>query len=427
MSAVESGAGADARAFAPFEWMLARRYLGSKRKETFVSVISIISFVGILLGVATLIIVMAVMNGFRTELLDRILGLNGHVIVLANERVLDDYDEVAKRIDAVGGVVHAFPIVEGQALASGERAGNGVLVRGMRDEDILRMDAFSQNVKSGTLENFASQEGVAIGTRLASAIGLAPGDDITIVTPNGDVTAFGTAPRVKAYPIVATFEMGMSEYDSSVILMPIEEAQLYFNKEGVADAIEVFIPDPDDVEPMLGTITQAAGRPVQLEDWRSRNASFFKALQVERNVMFLILTLIILVAALNIISGLFMLVKDKGRDIAILCTMGATKGAVLRIFLITGAAIGVFGTLAGTLLGVTIALNIKAIQDGLNWLTGGEVWDPTIRFLSDIPARLDAGETASIVLMGLGLSFLATLFPAWRAARLDPVEALRYE
>ena len=427
MSAVESGAGADARAFAPFEWMLARRYLGSKRKETFVSVISIISFVGILLGVATLIIVMAVMNGFRTELLDRILGLNGHVIVLANERVLDDYDEVAKRIDAVGGVVHAFPIVEGQALASGERAGNGVLVRGMRDEDILRMDAFSQNVKSGTLENFASQEGVAIGTRLASAIGLAPGDDITIVTPNGDVTAFGTAPRVKAYPIVATFEMGMSEYDSSVILMPIEEAQLYFNKEGVADAIEVFIPDPDDVEPMLGTITQAAGRPVQLEDWRSRNASFFKALQVERNVMFLILTLIILVAALNIISGLFMLVKDKGRDIAILRTMGATKGAVLRIFLITGAAIGVFGTLAGTLLGVTIALNIKAIQDGLNWLTGGEVWDPTIRFLSDIPARLDAGETASIVLMGLGLSFLATLFPAWRAARLDPVEALRYE
>ena len=420
-------AGADTRPFAPFEWMLARRYLGSKRKETFVSVISIISFIGIMLGVATLIIVMAVMNGFRTELLDRILGLNGHVIVLPIERPLDDYEAVATRIDALPQIVHAFPLIEGQALASGERGGNGVLIRGLRDEDIKRLDAFADNVKAGSLDDFAAQEGVAVGTRLASSLGLSQGDEITIVTPNGDVTAFGTAPRVKAYPITATFEMGMAEYDSSVILMPIGEAQLYFNREGLADAIEVFVPDADRIDDYLPAIETASQRPIQTEDWRSRNASFFKALQVERNVMFLILTLIILVAALNIISGLFMLVKDKGRDIAILRTMGATKGSVLRIFLITGAAIGVFGTLAGTVLGIVIAVNIKAIQDALNWLTGSEVWDPTIRFLSDIPARLDPMETFSIVLMGLGLSFLATIFPAWRAARLDPVEALRYE
>ena len=425
MSAGE--AGQDTRPFAPFEWMLARRYLGSKRKETFVSVISIISFIGILLGVATLIIVMAVMNGFRTELLDRILGLNGHIVLLANERVLDDYDAVSDRIDALPNIVHAFPLVEGQALASGERGGTGVLVRGLRDRDITRIDAFARNVKAGSLDDFAASEGVAVGTRLAASLGLAQGDEITIVTPNGDVTAFGTAPRVKAYPITATFEMGMAEYDSSVVLMPLEEAQLYFNREGLADAIEIFVPDADRVDDYIPEIGAAAQRPVQVEDWRSRNASFFKALQVERNVMFLILTLIILVAALNIISGLFMLVKDKGRDIAILRTMGATRGSVMRIFLITGAAIGVFGTLAGTVLGVVIAANIKPIQDALNWITGSEVWDPTIRFLSDIPARLDPTETASIVLMGLGLSFLATLFPAWRAARLDPVEALRYE
>ena len=418
---------ADTRPFAPFEWMLARRYLGSKRKETFVSVISIISFIGILLGVATLIIVMAVMNGFRTELLDRILGLNGHVIVLAQERPLTDYGPTARRIDALPGVVHAFPLIEGQALASGQGAASGVLVRGLRDEDVQRIDAFAGNVKRGSLEGLAASEGVAIGTRMAAALGLGLGDTISIVSPEGNVTAFGTSPRVKGYPVTAMFEMGMAEYDANVVLMPFEEAQLYFNKEGRADAIEVFLPDPDDVDAALPALEAAAGRPVRLEDWRVRNQSFFRALQVERNVMFLILTLIILVAALNIISGLFMLVKDKGRDIAILRTMGATKGTVLRVFLITGASIGVFGTLAGTALGVAVALNIKPIQDGLNWLTGSEVWDPTIRFLSDIPARLDTGETFMIVLMALGLSFLATIFPAWRAARLDPVEALRYE
>ena len=421
-------ANADTRPFAGFEWLLARRYLGSKRKETFISVISVISFIGIMLGVATLIIVMAVMNGFRVELMDRILGVNGHVIVQAAPgTALNDFADVSSRIDALPNVTHAFPLIEGQVLASGGQGGTGALVRGLRDQDILRIEDVAGNIRGGAIEDFTAQGGVAVGSRLASQLGLDLGDEITLVAPEGNVTAFGTTPRVKAYPIVALFEIGMSEYDSTFVFMPFEEAQLYFNKEDEASAIEVYVDEPDNIARLRLPIEDAADRPVFLVDWRERNVSFFKALEVERNVMFLILTLIILVAALNVISGLFMLVKDKGRDIAILRTIGATRGSILRIFLITGASIGVLGTLAGAALGVVIALNIKPIQDALNWLTGTEVWDPTIRFLSDIPARLDMSETLLVVAMSLGLSFLATLFPAWRAARLDPVEALRYE
>ena len=413
--------------FARFEWMLARRYLGSKRKETFISIISIISFVGIMLGVATLIVVMAVMNGFRSELLDRILGINGHFIVQPAHYELTDYSVVAKRIETVDGVTLAFPLVEGQVLASGGAGGSGALVRGMRENDIRRLSAVGDNIRQGTLDNFDSSDGVAIGTRMAASLRIGLGDDITLITPEGNVTAFGVSPRVKAYPVVAIFEMGMSEYDNTFVFMPIEEAQLYFNKEEQASVIEVFIDNPDRVDELRAPIEQAAERPILLDDWRQRNVTFFEALEVERNVMFLILTLIILVAALNIISGLFMLVKDKGRDIAILRTMGATRGAVLRIFLITGASIGVFGTIAGAALGLLIASNISAIQQFLDRITSVNLWDPTIRFLSEIPAQLDLGETALVILMALGLSFLATIFPAWRAARLDPVEALRYE
>jgi len=415
------------RAFAGFEWMLARRYLGSKRKETFISVISVISFIGIMLGVATLIIVMAVMNGFRTELLDRILGINGHFIVQPAHYELTDYDIVAKRINTVDGVVMALPLVEGQVLASGGSGGSGALVRGMREADIRLLSAVGDNIRQGSLDGFDAGEGVAIGTRMAQSLRIGLGEDITLITPDGNVTAFGVAPRVKAYPVTAIFEMGMSEYDGTFVFMPLEEAQLYFNKEEQASVIEVFIDDPDRVGELREAVETAAERPIVLDDWRVRNVSFFQALQVERNVMFLILTLIILVAALNIVSGLFMLVKDKGRDIAILRTMGATRGAVMRIFLITGASIGVFGTLAGACLGVLIASNIAGLQRFLNSLTGVNLWDPTIRFLTEIPARLDVGETLLVVGMAVGLSFLATIFPAWRAARLDPVEALRYE
>ena len=416
------------RPFSAYERMLAWRYLRSRRKEAFISVIAGFSFIGITLGVATLVIVMAVMNGFRAELLDRILGLNGHVVIQAIDRPLDDYDAVAQRVAALPDVEMALPMVEGQALLSGNiGAGIGALVRGLSLDDLNRLETVSGNLVQGDLTGFAAGEQVVIGTRMAQNLGLALGDRLTVVTPEGDVTPFGVSPRVKSYPIGAIFEMGMSEYDSSIAFMPLEEAQLYFNSEGVVQTIEVFLRDPDDVDRMRGPIEQAADRPLYLIDWRQRNASFFAALEVERNVMFMILTLIVLVAALNIVSGLIMLVKDKGRDIAILRTMGATRWGIMRVFLMTGSSIGFVGTFAGLILGLIVTLNISSIQSAVQMLTGAEVWDPTVRFLSQIPADMDVGETASIVLMALGLSFVATLLPAWRAAKLDPVDALRYE
>ncbi|MFZ1814476.1 MAG: lipoprotein-releasing ABC transporter permease subunit [Rhizobiaceae bacterium] len=415
--------------FSAFEWLLAGRYLRARRKEAFISVIAGFSFIGIMLGVATLIIVMAVMNGFRAELLTRILGMNGHVIVQPIDYDLTDYAAVADRLSGVEGVRLAVPLVEGQALVSGQRgtAGTGALIRGVREKDIQQIKGISGNVREGTLAGFDENEGVAIGIRLAQNLGLHAGDLLTIISPEGDVTPFGTTPRVKAYPVVAIFEIGMSEYDASIAYLPLSEAQLYFNSEAKVSAIEVYVDEPDSVGSMRDAIATAIARPHFLTDWRQRNMSFFTALQVERNVMFMILTLIILVAALNIISGLTMLVKDKGRDIAILRTMGATRFSIMRIFMMTGSAIGISGTVVGVLLGVLVCLNIKAIQNFVDWLVGGHVWDPTVRFLSDIPARMDTGETVSIVVMALALSFLATIFPAWRAARLDPVEALRYE
>jgi lipoprotein-releasing system permease protein len=429
MTAKAAAAGpAGAGPFSMFERMVAWRYLRPRRKEAVVSVIALISFFGIMLGVAALIIVMAVMNGFRAELLTRILGINGHLILSPVDLPLDDYDAIAKRINGVAGVKYALPMIDGQVLSTGTAGpGAGALVRGIRGEDLGKVSLVANNIRQGSLVGFDTGEGVAIGARMAENLGLVLGDTITLVSPEGDATPFGTTPRVKTYPVAAIFEVGMSEYDSSIVFMPLREAQLYFNMEDQAQTIEIFVDNPDSVDTLRPAIEEAAQRPVYIADWRQRNQTFFSALQVERNVMFMILTLIVLVAALNIISGLIMLVKDKGRDIAILRTMGATRGAVLRIFLMTGAAIGVAGTLAGVGLGVLVCLNVETIRQFFSWLSGTVLFNPELYFLSQLPARMDFGETASVIAMALVLSFLATIFPAWRAARLDPVEALRYE
>jgi lipoprotein-releasing system permease protein len=326
----------------------------------------------------------------------------------------------------VQGVTLAAPIVEGQALASGTQA-SGVLVRGIRAVDLAKLPSIANNIKQGTLEGFDEGQGLAIGRRLADQLSLRAGDNITLVSPRGAVTPMGTTPRIKAYKVAAVFEIGMSEYDSAFVFMPLPEAQAYFNRNGDVTAIEVYINDADNVQAFRKPIADAAQRPIFMVDWRQRNATFFNALQVERNVMFLILTLIVLVAALNIISGLIMLVKDKGRDIAILRTMGATQGAIMRIFFVTGASIGVVGTILGVLVGTVVCLNIESIRQFVSWLTATELFSPELYFLSRLPAEMSMGETTAVVLMALILSFAATLYPSWRAARLDPVEALRYE
>ncbi len=415
------------RPFAPFEWLISLRYLRARRKEGFISVIAGFSFLGIMLGVATLIIVMAVMNGFRKELLDKILGLNGHLLVQPLESPLTDWKVVAERINTVQGIRLAAPIVEGQALATSPFGATGVLVRGIRSEDLTNITSIARNIKQGTLEGFDEGQGLAIGRRLADTLSLRAGDSITIVAAKGAVTPMGTLPRTKTYRVAAVFEIGMSEYDAAFVFMPITEAQAYFNRPNDVTAIEVYTTDPDKIDVFRKSVTEAAGRPIFMVDWRQRNATFFNALQVERNVMFLILTLIVLVAALNIISGLIMLVKDKGSDIAILRTMGASQGSIMRVFLITGASIGVVGTVIGFLVGTVICMNIESIRRFISWMTNTELFSPELYFLSKLPAEMDAGETLAVVLMALTLSLLATLYPSWRAARLDPVEALRYE
>jgi lipoprotein-releasing system permease protein len=415
------------RPFAAFEWMISLRYLRARRKEGFISVIAGFSFLGIMLGVATLIIVMAVMNGFRKELLDKILGLNGHLLIQPLETPLTDWEVVADRVSGVQGIRLAAPIVEGQALASGAFNSTGVLVRGIRAQDLSKLGSIADNIKQGSLQGFDEGQGLAIGRRLADQLSIRSGDSISLVAPRGAVTPMGVTPRIKTYKVAAVFEIGMSEYDSAFVFMPLPEAQAYFNRSGDVTAIEVYTEDPDQVDRYRPLVSEAAQRPIFMVDWRQRNATFFNALQVERNVMFLILTLIVLVAALNIISGLIMLVKDKGRDIAILRTMGATQGSIMRVFLITGASIGVVGTIMGFIVGTVVCLNVESIRQFISWLTNTELFSPELYFLSRLPAEMDPGETFAVVLMALTLSLIATLYPSWRAARLDPVEALRYE
>src|SRR5215475_2372419 len=418
----------ETRPFAPFEWMLALRYLRARRKEGFISVLAGFSFLGILLGVFTLITVMAVMNGFRKELFNKILGLNGHIIVnKVGGGDFDDYEEAAKRLAGLRGVKHAVPLIEGQAMASTPQQAVAGFVRGVQEEGLKALPLIASNIRFGTLDGFDSQEGIAIGSRLASLLRVSVGDPITLVSPRGAVTHFSTAPRIKPYKVAAIFEMGMSEYDRTMIFMPLAKAQRYFSKGDAVDVLELLVEDPEKVTEEVAILKQAGIPSLHFADWRQRNESFFTVLEVERNMMFIILSVIVVVAAFNIISGLIMLVKDKGREIGILRTMGATQGAIMRVFLITGASIGVVGTLAGCLFGILFCLRIDEIRPFVAWITNTNVFDPNIYYLTRLPADINLRTTSTIILMALVLSVLATLYPSWRASRLDPVDALRNE
>lgn len=412
--------------FPTFEHMVAFRYMRARRQEGFISVIAGFSLLGIGLGVATLIIVMAVMNGFRSELFARILGLNGHANVYAWEGQLTDYGGLAERIAGVPGVVAVTPTVEAQALVTADGAASGTVVRGLTPEAFRTRPILGESIMRGDPEDFGGR-GIAIGLRMAQRLGLTVGDELTLVSPRGSPTAFGTAPRLATYPIAVLFDVGMYEYDANFVYMPLETAQTFFRLGEGITALDILVADPQNMDGVLSDLRAVIGHEASLVDWRLLNSSLVNALQVERNVMFLILTLIILVAAFNIISSLIMLVKEKGRDIAILRTMGATRGMILRIFFLSGASVGVVGTIAGSILGIAFALNIEEIRQFLQSLTGTELFSAEIYFLSQLPAEIDWGEVAQVVAMALGLSFAATIFPAWRAARLDPVEALRYE
>lgn len=407
------------------ELFVAKRYLRAKRRESFISVIAGFSLIGIALGVATLIIVMSVMNGFRHELIGRILGLNGHMSIYSRQGPIEDYDYQRDLIRDVPGLVQITPMVEGQALITHQGAATGVLVRGLSAQDLAKKKLLIDSVNEQHCKNFVSDR-VFIGTEMARRFNLRVGDALTLISPKPKSTPFGSMPRSKMFRVGGVFDVGMFEYNNNFIFMPLESAQMFFEIPGRVSMLEVVTADPQTVDQLKPVLQHRLGDAMLVQDWRDNNTSFFNALQVERNVMFLILTLIILVAAFNIISSLIMLVKDKSRDIAILRTMGASRGQVLRIFLITGATIGIVGTFSGLALGVLITTNLPAIQHALEVMTNSKLFPAEIYFLSRLPAVIDWHEVISVVVMALVLSFGATIYPAWRAAKLDPVEALRY-
>lgn len=421
--------------FAPFEWMIAWRYLRAKRAEGGVSVMTWISLVGIALAVFALIAVMSVRAGFRSEFVDTILGANAHVTVYNSAQVdeagqvgrsIEDFAAMAERLKAVEGVIRAAPLVRGNVMANAQNRNAGVQVYGIELADLLTIPRVANPEDFlGDINRF--EEGIAIGSGVARELGIGIGDRIKIISPSGVKTAFGTSPRVNAYEVVYIFTAGRFDIDRTRVYLPFGEAQSFFNREGVADEIEVMVKDPDEVDDLSLDLIRAGGERVLLWTWRDASGSFLRALTIEDNVMFIIMAILVLIAAMNIISGLIMLVKNKGRDIGILRTIGLTEGSILRVFFICGAVTGTIGTIIGVILGCLFAIYIDPIFSTVNYLAGGGVWDPSIRGIYQLPAELQLRDVLSAVALSLTLSYVITLFPARRAARLNPVEALRYE
>ncbi len=421
--------------FSRFEWMIAWRYLRARRSEGGVSVMTWISLIGITLAVFALIATLAVRSGFRSEFVGTILGANAHATVYAHgevteagrlDRTITDYADLAQGLSAVPGVRHAAPLVKGQVMANRADRNAGVQVYGIRAEDLAQVPGVAQSEEAwGDLSRF--DEGIALGSGVARTLGLRIGDKVKLISPNGVKTAFGTSPRVNAYEVVYVFTAGRYDIDSTRAYLPFAEAQSYFNREGVADEIEVMVEDPEAIDSYVVPLLSAAGQSYGVWTWRDSSGGFLRALEVEDNVMFVILSILVLIATMNIVSGLIMLVKNKGRDIGILRTIGLSEGSVMRIFFICGSITGVIGTVMGVLLGCLFAIYIDPIFSFVNYAMGGGVWDPSIRGIYALPAELRAGDVISAVALSLGLSFLVTIFPARRAARLNPVEALRYE
>ncbi|MEM9725691.1 MAG: lipoprotein-releasing ABC transporter permease subunit [Pseudomonadota bacterium] len=427
--AAAASRGRGSSAFGSFERMLAGRYLRARRKEGFISVIAMLSLIGITLAVAVLIVVMSVMNGFRAELIDKMVGVNGHLIVFPEERSFEQPDDTAQAIRAVPGVTRAAPMIEAQAFATSARGGSGVLVRGLAKADLMSLEQVSVTPEAGVggLGLYGEGDGIAIAAGLAQKLGVTVGDTIHILSPTGSVTPFGVTPKRRTFDILYVFKLGMSIYDDALVFMPIDKAQSFFGRQGAADFIEVKVVSPEELDGYEVDVIEAAEQPVRIQTWKSSNSTLLGALQTEQSVMFLILSMLILIASLIIVSGLIMLVKEKGADIAILRTMGVSRGGVMRVFFMCGAAIGVIGTVIGVGLGVVVALNVNDIKEFIEANTGAQLFPSEVYLFSSLPSRLDWGDVGFTMAITLGLSFLATLYPAWRATQIEPVEALRYE